>query len=105
MKSYTIDDTKSDKHFSLKLGDIKQLTGQDNYNTWMFIMTRMLKAMGIYEIAVEGIKPRENDTPEVFASYNKQDNSAATAILQVVSDDILSQLSQLETSYEMWVYL
>ena len=45
VKSYTIDDTKADKHFSLKLGDIKQLTGQDNYNTWMFIMTRMLKSM------------------------------------------------------------
>ena len=89
--------------FTTKLGDIAQLTGQDNCNTWAAVMSRMLKALGMFDITVDGIKPKTEDTPEVFSAYDQQDNSAATAILQVVSEDILLQLSEYEPSHEMCI--
>ena len=93
--------TKTEKLFSLKT----QLTGQDNYTTWTAVMKRMLKALGTYEITVEGVKPKEGKPTEVIATFNQQDNSAATAILQVVSDDILVQISEFDSSFAMWTYL
>ena len=97
--------TKTGKLFSLRLGDVKQLTGQDNYSAWMAVMTRMLQAMRLHDITVDGVKPQEKDTVEAFTAYNQQDNSAATAILQIISNDILSQISEFETSHAMWTSL
>ena len=71
--AYRPPEMKTEKLFSLKLGDVKSLTGQDTYNTWSAVMKRMLKAMGTYEITVEGIKPADNDTTETLRAFNQQD--------------------------------
>ena len=84
---------------------MKPLIGQDTYNTWSAVMKRVLKAMGSYEINIQGIQPMDQYTTATVQAFNQQDNAAATAILQVVLEDILAQISHFDTSHAMWIYL
>ena len=48
---------KEDKPVTIKLDNIKQLTGQENYIIWESTMRLVWKGMKTYEIVVEGRVP------------------------------------------------
>jgi hypothetical protein len=96
---------KEDKPVSIKLDNIKVLTGQDNYNIWAATMTLVWKGMKCYEIVVEGLDPAADAAQDEIDAYTALCHQAAAVYIQVVSTDILEKIVELDHPHKMWKYL
>src|SRR5690349_18596984 len=91
--------------FSMKYSDFDKLEGQDDYRTWSSELKHIFKAMGPWDIDTSGVvPPSDADTAEKSA-YRSLKNTAAAALIQVVSKDIKKQIVELESPHAMWQYL
>ena len=90
-------------HFSPYPHYDKPLTGSDNYESWPSQLSLVLFAIGAKDLVISGVKPDSDDmTSECEHQLLQQ---ALLIIIQLVSEPLLAQISNLSTAHEMWVYL
>ena len=49
---------------NLKIDKITTLTGKENYQSWADQLTMIFKAVGLFEVVMNGAKPRNGDSHE-----------------------------------------
>ena len=86
---------------TVKLDNIKPLTGIDNYEVWSSQVSLVLFAIGAKDLVVHGTTPIELSPERVTALLQQ----ALLIIIQLVSEPILAQIASLNTAHAMWVYL
>jgi len=96
---------KEDKPVTIKLDNIKQLTGQENYIIWESTMRLVWKGMKTYEIVVEGQQPSDDAEQDEVTVYTALGHQASAIYIQVVSTKILEKLVEFDHPHEMWNYL
>ena len=83
---------------TIKLDNIKPLTGSDNYEAWSSQLSLILFAIGAKDLVVSGVKPDG-------MTNDRKVQLPFLIIIQLVSEPILAQISNLSDAHEMWVYL
>ena len=96
---------KEDKPVTIKLDNIKQLTGQENYISWESTMRLVWKGVKTYEIVVEGLQPSDDAEEDEVTAYTALCYQASAIYIQVVSTEILEKLVEFDHPHEMWKYL
>ena len=87
--------TSDEKPKSIKVDNIRQLEGRENYETWASAMKLVWRAMKCLDIVVHGATPPTDVSPEEKAVYDSLCDLAAATYIQVVSSDILEKISEL----------
>ncbi|KAI5299310.1 hypothetical protein KEM55_002322 [Ascosphaera atra] len=72
---------KEDKPVTIKVDNIKVLTGQENYNIWASTVKLVWKGMKVYEIVVDGAAPAEDAEEEEVKAYEALCHQAAAAYI------------------------
>ncbi|RPB06507.1 hypothetical protein P167DRAFT_550474 [Morchella conica CCBAS932] len=93
---------KDDKPITIKLDNIRVLTGQSNYNIWAASMKLVWKGMKVYEIVVDGAEPSDDAVDAEKSAYESLCHQAAAVYIQVVSQDILKKIVELDHPHRMW---
>ena len=81
---------------TIKLDNIKQLTGQENYIIWESTMRLVWKGMKTYEIVVEGQQPSDDAELDEVTAHTTLCHQASAIYIQVVSTEILEKLVEFD---------
>jgi len=96
---------KEDKPVTIKLDNIKQLTGQENYIIWESTMRLVWKGMKTHETVAEGLQPSDDAKEDEVTAYTALCYQPSAIYIQVVSTEILEKLVEFDHPHEMWKYL
>jgi hypothetical protein len=90
---------------NVKLDNVEVLKSSDGYELWSQKMLVIFEAMGIYEIVVSGIDPSPLASAEELITFQLAQQQGLLVIIQVVSNQIFSEIAKLKTPHDMWIYL
>ena len=85
---------------SVKLDNIKPLKGHENYETWSSQVTFVLYAMGARALIIDNNSA--NLSPDKAETLRYQ---VLLIFIQLVSSNIMAQISHLMDPHAIWVYL
>jgi len=97
--------SKNFKPNQVKVENLERLNGQSNYEEWALQMSMVFRAMRVYDIVVEGVRPVSYATEEECESYEALSDQALLILIQVLSNPILQKVSKYTNPHEIWRYL
>jgi hypothetical protein len=90
---------------NVKLYNVDVLKLYDRYELWSQKMSVIFEVLGVYEIVVSGIDPSPLVSVEELITFHLAQRQGLLLISQVMSNTIFTQIAQLKTPHDMWIYL
>jgi hypothetical protein len=90
---------------NVKLDNGEVLKSSDGYELWSQKMSVMFKTIGVYEIGQSGIDRSPLASAEDLITFQLPQLQGLLVIIQVVSNEIFSEIAKLKTPHDIWIYL
>lgn len=87
---------------NMSFSNVTQLTGQDTYDAWAITMEAIWRGQKLYELVVEGKKPKEDACREEQEAYSELSSIAVNIYILVVCPSILKKILKLQDPHLMW---
>ena len=90
---------------NMSFSNITQLTGHDTYESWAITMEAIWRGQKLFELVVDGKKPKEDACLEEQEAYSESSTIAANIYILVVCPSILRKILKLQDPHYMWTFL
>ena len=89
----------------LNIDKVTALTGKDNYQSWADQVTMIFKAVGLYDVVVNGAKPINGDSNDDWKAYNEIVSEAVVVLVRVVTKPIMTIIGRIRDPHQIWRHL
>lgn len=89
----------------MSFSNITQLTGHDTYESWAITMEAIWRGQKLFELVVDGKKPKEDACLEEQEAYSELSTIAVNIYILVVCPSILRKILKLQDPHYMWTFL